>query len=207
MWKSTDAGKTWQHIGLEDTVKIDSIVVDPADPNLVLASALGDAAHHGGGVYRSTDGGQTWTSVLKTDGYDGTRDLQFAYDVPGVMIAATQGTGGAAGGGGGGGRGSRAQIKPAQVFKSTDEGLTWTQLKIPPFEGRVALAIAMQTKAQRMYIVGNNIENGSGLYRSDDGGSHLAAHGGQGHPHRQRSGRLLAAASSSTRRTPTSSTP
>src|ERR1700678_3443746 len=46
MWKSTDAGKTWQHIGLEDTVKIDSILVDPTDPNLVTVSALGDATHH-----------------------------------------------------------------------------------------------------------------------------------------------------------------
>jgi len=171
MWKSTDAGKTWQHLGLEDTVKIDSILVDPADANLVTVSALGDATHHGGGVHRSTDGGKTWTNVLKTDGYDGTRDLQYAYDMPSVMLAATQGTGGAGpGGGGGGGRGGRAQVKPAQVFKSTDKGVTWTQIKIPPFEGRVALAIAMQTKAQRMYIVGNNIENGSGLYRSDDGG-------------------------------------
>jgi photosystem II stability/assembly factor-like uncharacterized protein len=173
MWKSTDAGGSWQHIGLEDTVKIDSILVDPADPNLVTVSALGDANHHGGGVYRSTDGGQNWTSVLKTPGYDGTRDLQYAYDVPSVMLAATQGTGGAGpgGGGGGGGRGGRAQVKPAQVFESTDKGLTWVQIKIPPFEGRIALAIAQQTKAQRMYIVGNNIENGSGLYRSDDGGA------------------------------------
>ena len=170
MWKSTDAGKTWQHIGLEDTVKIDSILVDPADANLVTVSALGDAGHHGGGIHRSTDGGKTWTNVLNPAGYDGTRDLQFAYDVPGVMIAATQGTGGA-GGGGGGGRGGRAQVKPAQVFKSTDKGLTWTQIKIPPFEGRVALAIAMHTKAERMYIIGNVIENGSGLYRSDDGGA------------------------------------
>jgi photosystem II stability/assembly factor-like uncharacterized protein len=172
MWKSTDAGKTWKHIGLEDTVKIDSILIDPADPNLVLASALGDATRHGGGVYRSTDGGETWKNVLTSAGYDGTRDLQYAYDLPGVMLAATQGTGGAGpGGGAGGGRGGRAQVKPAQVFKSTDEGLTWTQIKIPPFEGRIALAIAMHTQAQRMYIIGNNIENGSGLYRSDDGGT------------------------------------
>ena len=57
MWKSTDAGKTWQHIGLEDTVKITNILVDPTDPNLVIVSALGDATHHGGGVSRSTDGG------------------------------------------------------------------------------------------------------------------------------------------------------
>src|SRR5580704_15591583 len=197
MWKSTDAGKTWQHIGLEDTVKITSIVVDPADPGLVLVSALGDATRHGGGVYRSTDGGQTWTNVFKPDGYDGGRDLQYAYDDPSVMLAATQGTGGGPGGGGGGvgggaggvgggaggvdvgagrgrgGRGGRggARSKPPLVFKSTDEGKTWTEIKIPPFSGRVSVAVAMHTKGQRMYIVGNAIEHGSGLYRSDDGGA------------------------------------
>ena len=167
MWKSTDAGKTWQHIGLEDTVKITSIVVDPADPGLVLVSALGDTTRHGGGIYRSTDGGQTWTNVLKPADYDGARELQYAYDDPSVMLAATQGTGGA--GGGGAGRGARG--KPPLVFKSTDEGKTWTEIKIPPFSGRVALAVAMHTKGQRMYIVGNAIERGSGLYRSDDGGA------------------------------------
>jgi len=217
MWKSTDAGKTWRHVGLEDTVKITSIVVDPADPDLVLASALGDANRHGGGVYRSTDGGQTWTNVLKPADYDGARELQSAFDDPSVMLAATQGTGGAGGGAGGagggagaaaggaggvdggaggavgaagggaggaggasgasgaGGRGGRgrggAPTKPPLVFKSTDEGKTWTGIKIPPFAGRVALAVAMHTKGQRMYIVGNAIERGSGLYRSDDGGS------------------------------------
>ncbi len=169
MWKSTDAGKTWRHIGLEDTVKVTSIVVDPTDPNLVLVSALGDTTRHGGGFYRSTDGGQTWTNVLKPDGYDGGRDLQSAYDDPSVMLAATQGTGGG-GGGGGGGRG-RGANKPPLVFKSTDEGKTWTEIKIPPFSGRVSVAVAMHTKGQRFYIVGNAIERGSGLYRSDDGGA------------------------------------
>jgi photosystem II stability/assembly factor-like uncharacterized protein len=168
MWKSTDAGKTWQHIGLEDTLKITNILVDPADPNLVIVSALGDASHHGGGVSRSTDGGQTWTRVLQATEYDGTRDLEYSFDDPSVMLAATQGTGGGRGGAGNGG--PRPKIKPAQVFKSTDEGKTWNEIKIPPFEGRVAVAVAMHTKGQRVYIVGNNIENGSGLYRSDDGG-------------------------------------
>ena len=166
MWKSTDAGATWQHIGLEETVKIDSIVVDPADPNLVLVSALGDATHHGGGVYRSTDGGQSWTNVLKATDYDGTRDLQSAFDDPSVILAATQGTGGQRGP-----ANLQTKTKPAQVFKSTDEGLTWTQIKIPPFQGRIAVAVAMHTNGQRFYVVGNNIENGSGLYRSDDGGN------------------------------------
>jgi photosystem II stability/assembly factor-like uncharacterized protein len=167
MWKSADAGKTWQHIGLESTVKIDSILVDPNDPNLVIASALGDATHDGGGIYRSTDGGNTWTNVLKPAGYDGTREVEYAYDDPSVMLADTQGTGG----GFGGGAGPRSSAKPPQVFKSTDEGQTWTEIKIPPFPGRVGVAIAMHTSGRRMYIVGNNIEGGSGLYRSDDGGS------------------------------------
>jgi len=169
MWKSSDAGKSWQHIGLEDAVKIASIVVDPADPNLVVVAALGDAAHHGGGVYRSTDGGRSWKNVLKPDGYEGVRDLQSAYDDPSIMLAVTQGTGGDRAPAGNGG--PRAKPKPALGFKSTDKGQTWTEIKIPPFEGRVAVAIAMHTKAKRMYIVGNNIENGSGLYRSDDGGA------------------------------------
>jgi photosystem II stability/assembly factor-like uncharacterized protein len=166
MWKSTDAGATWQHIGLEDTVKITNIVVDPTDPNLVLASALGDATHHGGGVYRSTDGGQTWTSVLKPADYEGTRDLESAFDDPSVILATTQGTGG-----GGFGAGANHKSKPPQVFKSTDEGLTWNEIKIPPFPGRVAVAVAMHTNGQRFYIVGNTIEDGSGLFRSDDGGA------------------------------------
>jgi photosystem II stability/assembly factor-like uncharacterized protein len=164
MWKSTDAGKSWKHIGLEDTVKIDSIVVDPTDPDLVLVSALGDPNHHGGGVYRSTDGGQTWTNVLKPADYDGIRDLEYAYDEPSVMVAATQGTGGGFGA-------APGKKKPPLVFKSTDEGKTWTKIKIPPFPGRVALAIAMHSNGKRIYIVGNDIEKGSGLYRSDDGGA------------------------------------
>jgi photosystem II stability/assembly factor-like uncharacterized protein len=171
MWKSTDAGATWKHIGLEDTVKIGSIVVDPTDPNIVLASALGDSTRKGGGVYRSTDGGQSWTNVLKPADYDGVRDLQYAYDNPNIMLAATQGTNDGRGVAAGGRGGAPVKSKPAQLFKSTDKGLTWTQIKIPPFEGRIALALAMQTKGQRFYIIGNAIENGSGLYRSDDGGS------------------------------------
>ncbi len=165
MWKSTDAGRTWQHIGLEDTVKIDRILVDPNNPDLVIVSALGDDTHHGGGVYRSTDGGQTWKNVLKPANYNGTRDLEYEYDDPSVMVAATQGTGGFHFG-----PPPKTKPKPPLVFKSTDEGLTWTQIKIPPFPGRVGLAIAMHTNGQRMYIVGNDIQKGSGLFRSDDGG-------------------------------------
>jgi photosystem II stability/assembly factor-like uncharacterized protein len=64
MYKSTDAGKTWTHIGLEETTRINKMVVDPKDPNLVLVSTTGDATHKGGGVYRTADGGRTWQNVL-----------------------------------------------------------------------------------------------------------------------------------------------
>ncbi len=165
MWKSTDAGKSWHHIGLDDTVKIDRILVDPKNPNLVIVSALGDATHHGGGIYRSTNGGRTWTNVLKPAGYPGTREVEYAYDDPSIILADTQGTGG-------GFLPPRKghKTKAPLVFKSTDEGLTWHLIKIPPFPGRVAVAIANHTHGQRMYIVGNDIEKGSGLFRSDDGG-------------------------------------
>src|SRR5207245_9126779 len=67
MYKSIDAGKTWTHIGLEDTVKINKIVVDPKDRNLVHASTQGDARPSRPGNKGSTRGGKTWTKVLKPE--------------------------------------------------------------------------------------------------------------------------------------------
>jgi photosystem II stability/assembly factor-like uncharacterized protein len=174
MYKSIDAGKTWTHVGLEDTTKIPKIVIDPKDPNIVLACTMGDATHKGGGVYRTTDGGKTWQNVLKPDG-PGTRDLEYAFDMPSVMFAATQAVGGFGGGGGGGGgaagRGA-APVNFAKLFKSTDEGKTWTEVTtVPHYPGRISVAIAMHTDGQRIYVVGNAIDGGSGVYRSDDQGA------------------------------------
>ena len=175
MYKSNDAGKTWTHIGLDDTVRIAKIVIDPKDPNIVLACTQGDATHHGGGVYRTVDGGKTWQNVLKPEGVTGTRDLEYAFDTPNVVFAATQGGGGFAGGGGGGGgagRGAAPALLFAKLFKSTDEGKTWTEVTtVPHYAGRISVAIAMHTSGQRVYIVGNAIEGGSGVYRSDDQGA------------------------------------
>src|SRR5581483_957862 len=60
MYKSIDAGKTWMHIGLDETTKINKMVIDPKDPNHVVVSTQGDAQHNGRGIYRTTDGGKTW---------------------------------------------------------------------------------------------------------------------------------------------------
>jgi photosystem II stability/assembly factor-like uncharacterized protein len=90
MYKSTDAGKTWTHIGLEETTKINKMVVDPKDPNLVVVSTQGDANHNGRGIYRTTDGGKTWENTLRPENANGTRDVEYAFDMPNVIFATSQ---------------------------------------------------------------------------------------------------------------------
>jgi photosystem II stability/assembly factor-like uncharacterized protein len=174
VYKSTDAGATWQHLGLDNTQHIPSILVDPHNPYLVMVAAQGDnhAKSTDRGLYRSTDGGQTWQKTLYVDDETGVQKIAWAYDHPNVMLATTDhfytppGQFGRPGGGGGGGGGR--QGPSAGIYKSTDEGLTWKELPgkgLPTLSGRTCVAIAMNTNAQRMFLVGN-----FGLYRSDDGG-------------------------------------
>src|SRR6476646_3167639 len=126
MYKSTDAGKTWTHIGLEETTKINKMVVDPKDPNLVVASTQGDARHDGRGIYRTTDGAKTWENTLRPENANGTRDVEYAFDMPNVIFATSQGAGGGFGGGGGGG--APQGPNGTALYKSTDEGKTWTKI-------------------------------------------------------------------------------
>ena len=183
VYKSTDAGKTWQHLGLDQTKQIPSILVDSRDPNVVLLAAQGDVHKKSDtrGVYRSTDGGKSWTRTLYVDDSTGAQKITWAFDHPEIMLAttvrhyATPPTGparyGAIGGGGGGGAGAGAAqgISQTKLFKSTDEGGTWHEITgggLPRLMGRTSVAIAIGTNAQRMYLIGN-----FGLYRSDDGGT------------------------------------
>jgi photosystem II stability/assembly factor-like uncharacterized protein len=168
VYKSTDAGKTWTHLGLDATKQIPSIIVDPHDPNTVMIAAQGNihARSDMRGVFRSTDGGKTWTKTLYVDDSTGIQKLARAYDQPNVILATTV----------------RHYIAPGiptvstprptggtALYKSTDDGLTWKEIKgggLPALSGRTSVAIAMHTNAQRMYLIEN-----SGLYRSDDGGT------------------------------------
>ncbi len=182
VYKSADAGKTWQHLGLDDTRQIPSILVDPKDPNLVLLAAQGDVHKKSEtrGVFRSTDGGKTWTKTLYVDDTTGMQKITWAADHPEVMLATSVRhyvvpvTGparvpAAAGGGGGGGGGPQTGPTQTKLFKSTDKGLTWHEITgggLPRLTGRTSVAIAMNSNAQRMLLIGN-----FGLYRSADGGT------------------------------------
>lgn len=169
MYKSTDAGKTWTHIGLETSKQIPSIYVDPHNPDLVLVAAQGFrfSKNQDRGVYRSTDGGKTWTKTLYVDDITGMERLAAAYDHPETILAVStrhfSDVNARPGGGGG------APPSSTHLFKSTDEGLTWTEIKgngLPNLSGRTCVAVANGSDAKRMFIVGN-----FGLYRSDDGGA------------------------------------
>ncbi len=174
VYKSIDAGKSWTHLGLDATKQIPSILVDPHDPNIVMIAAQGNIHEQSEdrGLYRSTDGGKTWKKTLFVDRETGIQKITWAYDHPEVMLASTvrhYNAPNAGGRGAGGGGGFGGQAGGTALYKSTDEGVTWKKLSgggLPALAGRTCVAVAMNTKAQRMYVVGN-----FGLYRSDDGGA------------------------------------
>ncbi len=176
MYRSDNGGKTWQHIGLENTKHIGAIVVNPHDANTLLVGALG---HYFGpnkerGVYRSTDGGKTWTQTLFVDADTGVVDIKADPSDPNIVYAATwqvrnypwlsyfQPNAGPGSG----------------LYKSTDGGVTWKRITGNGFPsgslGRIGLAT---TSGHRIYAVVHSASShkDSGLYRSDDGGTNWQA--------------------------------
>ena len=158
IYKSTDAGKTWALMGLEKTGRIARIAVHPTNPDIVLACALGTAygPQQERGVYRSTDGGTTWTRTLFTTQDAGCSDLAMHPSNPRILYAGMWQieihTWGRTSGGPGSG-----------LFKSTDGGVTWKKLVgngLPTkVTGKHALAIA-RSNPSRVYAL---IETGDGV--------------------------------------------
>ena len=168
VYKSIDAGKTWQHLGLENTKQIGRIVIDPKNPNTVFLAALGNvyAPNPDRGVYRSRDGGATWQKVLFKNNDVGAIDLAFdptdskivyatLWNVrrpPWFIYAPANGPG-------------------AGIFKSVDGGTTWTEISEGiPLEGRGHIGIAVApTNRNRVYAVVDAKEGG--VFSSNDGGT------------------------------------
>jgi photosystem II stability/assembly factor-like uncharacterized protein len=167
LYKSTDAGQTWRHIGLEETGQIPAILVDPRDANAVLVGALGDirVSGAGRGVFRSTDGGTIWTKTLTIGDQHGVVALARAADAPDVVFAATVYSYFPPGAG---------RVPPpdtararSHLYKSMDAGVTWREVSgngLPALAGITSIAVG--AGAQRVYLIGD-----FGLYRSDDGGA------------------------------------
>jgi len=175
IYKSTDAGKTWSHLGLRDGQQIPALVVDPRDPNKLFAAVLGHpyGPNEERGIFRSTDGGNTWQKVLYKDANTGGSDIEMDPSNPDVLYASLweilegpwednnqfQGTGGG-------------------LFKSTDGGNTWRALKngLPNNLTQINVAIA-PSQSNRLYATVATTEKGEyasgaglGVYRSDDAG-------------------------------------
>ncbi len=164
VYRSTDAGKTWTHVGLERTRAISRIRIHPKNPDLVYVAAQGApyGANPERGIYRSQDGGATWEQVLHVDENSGASDLSMDPTNPRVLYAAfwehrrypwmVQS----------GGPGSG-------IHKSTDGGATWVKLDMPPkLIGKTAVAVS-PANPDRVWALLEADPDG-GLYRSDDAG-------------------------------------
>ena len=170
MYKSTDAGHTWTHLGLRDAQQISSIIVDPKDPNRLFVAAQGHpyGPNAERGIFRSLDGGQTFQKVLYKDENVGGMDLAFDPRNSQVIIASMWASRRPPWTTGGGYAG-----KGSGLFKSTDGGNTWQQLtKGLPGEAegisRIGPAVA-PSDPNRLYAW-VNAKKGGGIYRSDDAG-------------------------------------
>jgi photosystem II stability/assembly factor-like uncharacterized protein len=190
MFKSTDAGQTWTHIGLEETRQIGRVVVDPTNPNRLYVAALGhiyDASPYRG-LYRSTDGGATWKKVLfKADDPENVGAIDVALDPkdPRTVYASLWATR----------RPPWSVYAPSNMpggglFKSTDGGDTWIKLSnglpMDQFVGKIGIAVA-PSNPNRLWAVVDDLgsgvapvrgrgaapeaNTGGGVYLSDDAGA------------------------------------
>lgn len=168
IWKSVDAGKTWQASGLPQSRHVPRIAIHPTNHNIVYAGVLGNIYKptQERGVYKSTDGGKTWKKMLFSNEHAGVVDLIMDPTNPRILYASTW----------------RVQRTPfslssggegSALWKSTDSGETWTEISVNKGFPEGILGIIGITVSpinnQRLWAIVENKDQG-GLYRSDDGG-------------------------------------
>jgi photosystem II stability/assembly factor-like uncharacterized protein len=168
VFKSIDAGKTWQNMGLKDSRQIGALIVDPRNADVVLVAALGHAfgPNQERGIFRTTDGGKTWTKVLSKDENTGGIDVVFDPHNPNIVFASLW----------------QARRQPwffssggpgSGLYRSEDNGVTWKHLEgngLPDgILGKIGIAVS-GADPNRIYAIIEAKEGG--LYRSDDAGQH-----------------------------------
>ena len=169
MYKSTDAGRTWKHIGLKNTKQIGEIRVHPKDPNLIYVAAFGDAfgPNEDRGVYRSHNGGETWEQILFQSNEAGAIDLSMDPTNPRILFAATWQAHRKFWHLSSGGPGSA-------LFRSMDGGDTWAEVSThhgfaKGMLGKIGVSVS-PAKQGRVYALVEGDENNTGLYVSNDYG-------------------------------------
>jgi photosystem II stability/assembly factor-like uncharacterized protein len=169
VYKSTDAGATWKRVGLATSEHIGRLLIDPRNSNVVYVAAQGPLFAPGGerGVFKTTDGGQTWQPSLTISADTGVNDLAFDPKNPDVLYASAyqrrRAVGQLIGGGPEGG-----------IYKTTNAGRTWTKLSkgLPAGDtGRIALATDGRKSPATVFALINAQLKEAGFYRSDDAGA------------------------------------
>ncbi len=168
VYKSTDAGKTWKHLGLKETQHISRIVIHPTNPDVVYVAAQGQlyGPNKERGIYKSTDGGKTWKNTLFVNELTGAVELSMDANYPEIMYAAMW----------------EHQRKPNMVvsggegsglYKSTDAGETWTEMTegLPEEKGKMAISVS-PANSNKVYalIESDSNQDKGGLFVSNDAG-------------------------------------